>query len=592
MPLSQTQLQILITAVDNASAVLQQVSGELNDSSTAAQQAGVNWADVGKQMGAAATALAPVAAIFDEIAKSSIESAANTQTAVESANTLIAATVSNANSGADTMAVQIGKLTAQINAQKATIDEATAALDKDSGSAESVAAAHDRAAASIATAQANIQTLSAKLELLQNQEGLVGESSDAISAQFLALADSQTDYGFKVEDSVTALSKFFSLTNSTADAIQAYTLAQNLSLVPGQSMQSATQAVTQALNGMGRGLSQIVPGMKDGLAGMDAINAAMSVLGGEKAAQANSFNVQIAALSANWDKLTNAFGNTDLNPLAEFLKYLNEILDKVTAWATANPQLAQSIETIVLVMAAMLTISVAVLGALAALALIVLALGGPFTVIAIIIAATATAVAVAVALIMQHWTELKTLIEALWQSTMHNLENDLSQMRSTFFTVLDEIHAYWNGAWQGMGDFLGQIWATIKGTVRDGVNDIIAGINYFINALDAIHISIPSIQIPGTKLGTPAVNLGFNIPDIPMLAEGGFVDAPTLAMIGEAGPEAVMPLSMLQGQGMMGQPVINVYIQGGNYLDAQGADMIAQALATKIQRNLKLTNFR
>ena len=32
------------------------------------------------------------------------------------------------------------------------------------------------------------------------------------------------------------------------------------------------------------------------------------------------------------------------------------------------------------------------------------------------------------------------------------------------------------------------------------------------------------------------------IPEIPMLAKGGIVTAPTLAMIGERGPEAVLPL--------------------------------------------------
>ena len=40
--------------------------------------------------------------------------------------------------------------------------------------------------------------------------------------------------------------------------------------------------------------------------------------------------------------------------------------------------------------------------------------------------------------------------------------------------------------------------------------------------------------------------LGFNIPTIPQLAEGGVATSPTLAEIGEGGePEAVMPLSKL-----------------------------------------------
>ncbi len=49
---------------------------------------------------------------------------------------------------------------------------------------------------------------------------------------------------------------------------------------------------------------------------------------------------------------------------------------------------------------------------------------------------------------------------------------------------------------------------------------------------------------------------GFDMPDIPMLANGGIVTRPTLAMIGEAGPEAVVPLS--RGGGMGG--TVNVYV--------------------------------
>lgn len=45
---------------------------------------------------------------------------------------------------------------------------------------------------------------------------------------------------------------------------------------------------------------------------------------------------------------------------------------------------------------------------------------------------------------------------------------------------------------------------------------------------------------------------------IPMLADGGIVTRPTLAMIGEAGPEAVVPLS----RGGYGGTTVNVYVSG------------------------------
>src|SRR5207244_9564659 len=56
------------------------------------------------------------------------------------------------------------------------------------------------------------------------------------------------------------------------------------------------------------------------------------------------------------------------------------------------------------------------------------------------------------------------------------------------------------------------------------------------NTVGKISFSVPS-WVPG--LG----GKGFDFPKITPLASGGIVTRPTLAMIGEAGPEAVVPLS-------------------------------------------------
>jgi hypothetical protein len=147
-------------------------------------------------------------------------------------------------------------------------------------------------------------------------------------------------------------------------------------------------------------------------------------------------------------------------------------------------------------------------------------------------------------------------------------------------------------AWQGVSDFLTNIWNTIKNTVKSGFNEIITAINGFINALDAVHISIPSIAIPGTKLSTPSLNVGFNIPNIPMLADGGWVTSPTLALIGEAGPEAVMPLSSLGGAGGAGGTYVTVNINGGIFpADQSAVKQIGDMIAKQIQMQIKVRNY-
>lgn len=69
------------------------------------------------------------------------------------------------------------------------------------------------------------------------------------------------------------------------------------------------------------------------------------------------------------------------------------------------------------------------------------------------------------------------------------------------------------------------------------VNVLIGGVNALIKGLNKISIDVPDWvpEIGGKKFG-------FNIPLIPKLAKGGIVDKATLAMIGEAGREAVVPL--------------------------------------------------
>lgn len=66
--------------------------------------------------------------------------------------------------------------------------------------------------------------------------------------------------------------------------------------------------------------------------------------------------------------------------------------------------------------------------------------------------------------------------------------------------------------------------------------------NFAIGGLNKINIKIPD-WVP--KLG--GKSFGINIPNIPMLAEGGIVTKPTLAMVGEGNEsEAVLPLSKLR----------------------------------------------
>lgn len=103
---------------------------------------------------------------------------------------------------------------------------------------------------------------------------------------------------------------------------------------------------------------------------------------------------------------------------------------------------------------------------------------------------------------------------------------------------------FWVGLWDGIKktasmakDFIVNIFKGIAEVLKAPFNAVIALINGAIGALNKISVDIPDWvpQFGGKKFG-------FNLNTIPYLAKGGVVNKPTLAMIGEAGKEAVMPL--------------------------------------------------
>lgn len=98
----------------------------------------------------------------------------------------------------------------------------------------------------------------------------------------------------------------------------------------------------------------------------------------------------------------------------------------------------------------------------------------------------------------------------------------------------------WEGikkAGSSAAEFIGDVFEGTINTVKGIINGVISLINGAIGAINKLKVDIPD-WVP--KYG--GSTFGINIPKIPTLAEGGVVDKATLAMIGEAGKEVVMPL--------------------------------------------------
>lgn len=86
---------------------------------------------------------------------------------------------------------------------------------------------------------------------------------------------------------------------------------------------------------------------------------------------------------------------------------------------------------------------------------------------------------------------------------------------------------------------------SIMGVIKGPLNTMIGLINEVINSINSsLSFEIPGVSAFGKELMAP-ITIETAIPTIPMLAEGGIVEQATLAVIGEAGPEAVIPLDQI-----------------------------------------------
>lgn len=95
--------------------------------------------------------------------------------------------------------------------------------------------------------------------------------------------------------------------------------------------------------------------------------------------------------------------------------------------------------------------------------------------------------------------------------------------------------ANWSAAWQNVTNIFGTIWGGIVGLVKGPINAVISIINSAIGAINSISVTIPDwVPLVGGQ------TLGFNIPQIPMLATGGTITEPMLAVVGDA-PETIVP---------------------------------------------------
>jgi len=105
----------------------------------------------------------------------------------------------------------------------------------------------------------------------------------------------------------------------------------------------------------------------------------------------------------------------------------------------------------------------------------------------------------------------------------------------------------WERAWQGLGEILEGVLAILPESFKNSINDAIVFVNKLLKAAEkAFNFLLSGINAVSSFLGTSEIE-PLQVFQIPKLARGGIVTSPTLAMVGEAGKEAVLPLDSNTG---------------------------------------------
>jgi hypothetical protein len=301
------------------------------------------------------------------------------------------------------------------------------------------------------------------------------------------------------------------------EAQKAANLSMDIAAAKGMSLETVTKAMEKAYGGNMTALAKLSPELremiKDG-ASMEEVMAEMAVtFGGAATDSANTAAGSMKRLGVALGEAKEGVGAALLPILEKALP----VLQSFATWAQDNPTLITAVAV--------------AFGALAAAVVLVnaaMALNP-----AVLITAGIVALGVALVMAYKRFDTFRAVVNAVVNQVARNFEF----MANAFITM---------------------------------INVVIKGINLIKPGKDIGSLG----QISLGRLGGEGSAAGGANPaglDYKAMATGGIVTSPTLALIGEAGPEAVIPLSKAGGMGM------NITVNAGlvSTPDQVGQDIIA-----------------
>lgn len=142
------------------------------------------------------------------------------------------------------------------------------------------------------------------------------------------------------------------------------------------------------------------------------------------------------------------------------------------------------------------------------------------------------------------WDAIGSFFSDLWNGFLYNVTVAWMNIQRWVLEAVLKFQAWWNGIWEKVGTGFSDMWNGLIDGVKGAFGTVVTFIKGIINnVIDLVNSGIDGINGIGDAIRNATGGaVDISIGKIPHLAKGGYVDRPTTALIGEAGPEVVTPL--------------------------------------------------
>jgi hypothetical protein len=342
-----------------------------------------------------------------------------------------------------------------------------------------------------------------------------------------------------------ALAGLVRATGSVSEAQKLATAAMDLAAQKGVPLASVTKTLEKAYGGNLKALAKLAPEyrqmIEDGASFEDVMYAIGTATGGAATTAANTAQGQFKRLSISLQETKESIGAALMPAIQAVLPVLSSLANFAAENSTAFLAVAGVIGTlagIILAYNAYLKLQAAytVAATVATAAFNFVMAMNPIALVVIAVVALIAGLVLA----YKKFEGFRNIVDSVFSVIQTVVSVSIGVIKGYFETLY--------GFYKGIFNGIASLWN---------------------NTIGKLSFKVPS-WVPG--LG----GKGFDVPNIPMLAEGGIVTSATLAMIGEKGPEAVIPLDRM---GQMGGNNVTIHVNGGD------PNAVVAALRTYMRQN-------